>query len=99
MFQRLFPGDHPQVAESLRSYAIVIEALGAPESEQYFKDALAMSRRIAPGDSTQVAGALRLLAASLMKRSDLAGAQPLLEEALDMLRRLSPGTNSTIEQT
>jgi tetratricopeptide (TPR) repeat protein len=50
-----------------------------------------MSKRLYPGDHPYVAGGIGNLARLLQARGDLAGAEPLYRESLEMSKRLFPG--------
>jgi len=68
---------------------MVLEGRGdLTAAEPLCREAVAMTRRLFPGDNFEVARSLCNLARVLRERGDLAGSQELLREASEMLRRL-----------
>jgi len=89
MRQRLFQGDHPDVALSLNNLGYLVKARGdLAGAEALYRDALAMYKRLFQGDHPDVALSLNNLGSLLQARGDLAGAEPLYREALAMGERV-----------
>jgi serine/threonine protein kinase/tetratricopeptide (TPR) repeat protein len=92
MRQRLFKGDHPDIAESLNNLGYCLAALNRfDEGLQMHQTALAMRRRLYRGDHPNLALSLGNLAATLISVHRAAAALPMAKEAMEMLQRIHPG--------
>ncbi len=97
MRQRLFRGDHPDVAMSLNNLAGSRRALGrAKDAETLFARALEMRQRLYEGDHPDVAYSLNNLAFVRQELGRPEDAQPLYEQALEMRRSLFSGDHPDI---
>ncbi len=95
--QRLFPGDHPDVAKSLSTLGIVREDMGrVAEAKAYYQRSLDMRRRLFSGDHEDIASSLNNLAAAYKGLNRHAEAEKLFREALDMRRRLVTGDHPEV---
>jgi CHAT domain-containing protein len=96
LYRQLYPAGHLHLAICLSDLAIVLQAQGRPAAaEPFFRDALAMQRRLYPEDrypagNPHLATSLNNLAVVLREQGRLAAAGPLFREALAMRRRLYP---------
>jgi tetratricopeptide (TPR) repeat protein len=92
MCQRLFQGDHPEIATSLNNLAIDLSAIGEMKrARELDEEALAMCQRLYEGDHPDTAANLANLAADLRALGDVGRARELDEEALAMCQRLYQG--------
>ena len=92
MRQRLFKGDHRDVAASLNKLATLLYAQGKyAEAEPLYRDALKMNQRLFKGDHPDVETSLNNLAALLESQGKYAEAEPLYRDALKMNQRLFKG--------
>ena len=90
--ERLFKGDHPDVAEGLTALAGLLRAQGRHTSAApLLRDALAMCKRLFKGDHLQTARSLNNLAVVLEYQDSWAEAESLYREALAMTRRVVKG--------
>ena len=90
MCQRLYEGDHPDVAISLGNLAVDLRALGEPgRARELDVQALAMFQRLYEGDHPDVAMSLSNLALDLRTLGEPARARELDEQALGMRQRLA----------
>jgi tetratricopeptide (TPR) repeat protein len=90
MRQRLFEGDHPNVAASLAILALDLGALGEPgRARELNERALAMNQRLYEGDHPDVAMSLTNLALDLHELGEHGRARELDEQALAMNQRLA----------
>jgi len=95
--QRLFPGDHPAVAQCLSNLAAVVAMLGEHgRARELSEQALAMRRRLFPGDHPAVAQSLSNLAVALTELEEHRRAGELFEQALAMFQRLHEGDHSDV---
>jgi len=87
--ERLYPGDHEELAESLAHVGALRRTGGDyDEAEALARRALEMNRRLHPRDSDVVADNLRDLAWVLGEKGEAEEAEGLLREALDIWTRL-----------
>jgi tetratricopeptide (TPR) repeat protein len=97
MYQRLLPGDHPDVASTLKNLGWVRWDLGRPaEAERLFVQALEMRQRMYAGDHMYVAVSLHELGFLLNSQGRSSEALPKYEAALAMARRVGPAGNSSM---
>ena len=97
MRKRLFPQDHPLVAQSLNSLAVLYGLQGKySEAEPLFTEALAMRKRLFPQDHPLVAQSLNNLAALYSSQGRYSEAEPLFTEALAMRKRLFSDNHPSI---
>ena len=83
MRQRLFKGDHGDVAMSLNRVGECLLDLGRPaEALPKFEAALEMRRRLLPAGDLEIAGEIAVLAGPLLDHHEFAKAEPLLRECL-----------------
>jgi tetratricopeptide (TPR) repeat protein len=95
MYQRLYDGDNPNVANSLSNLALVLHDLGEAErARELHEQALAMRRRLFEGDHPDVADSLNNLAFDLRRAGEHARARELNEQALAMRQRLAERRSS-----
>jgi serine/threonine protein kinase len=88
--RRLHPGNHIDIAASLRTLGYVLANAGRPEAALPLQtEALAMLRELFPGDHDDVSTALNNLATTFESIGRYAEAEPLLREALAMTERLN----------
>ena len=94
MFQRLFPGDHPEVALGLGSVASCLANLGRyAEALSKAEEALAMTRQLFPTDHPMTAWTLISVANYLDSLGRTAEALPKFEEALAIEQRVNHETD------
>jgi eukaryotic-like serine/threonine-protein kinase len=92
----LYRGDHPEVAQSLRSLGHTLRGhMRLDEERQRMEESLAMYRRLFPGDHEEVARTLNALAWSQRTQVD---ALPYLEESVAMRQRLYKGDHPDVAQ-
>jgi serine/threonine protein kinase/tetratricopeptide (TPR) repeat protein len=97
MRRKLWPADHPELAQSLNNLAYSLSCLGrADEALTNYESALAMNQRIYQGDNTNLATSLNNVATTLLKLGRGADALPKFESSLRMRQRLLPGDNVEI---
>jgi tetratricopeptide (TPR) repeat protein len=97
MRQRLYEGDHPQIAASLDSLAVDLYELGEyARARDLHQQALAMYRRLYKGDHPRIAHTLNNLAVALRELGEFKRARHLDEQALAMYRRLYKGDDPRI---
>jgi tetratricopeptide (TPR) repeat protein len=100
MGQRLFKGDHPDVATSLNNLGYLLQVQGkAAEAEPYYRDALAMRQRLFKGDHRDVAQSLNNLGGLLQHQGKAAEAEPYYRAALAMGQRLFKGDHPDVPQS
>jgi tetratricopeptide (TPR) repeat protein len=91
MRQRLYNGDHPDVANSLNNVALILSTLGKyGRARDLHEQALAMRRRLYGGDHLHVASSCMNLAIDLRRLGENQRARELDEQALAMFQRLYP---------
>jgi len=84
----LFPGDHPQVASSLRSLGVVMLFRAEfDSSERHLRDALRMQERTLGKNSPEYTVTLGDLAALKTETGEFAAAESLNRQVLDLDRR------------
>jgi len=97
MRQRLFDGDHPDVAASLSNLAVTLSGFGEYErARELDEQALAMRQRLFDGDHPDVAASLNNLAADLRAVGEDGRARELDEQALAMRQRLFDGDHPDV---
>jgi tetratricopeptide (TPR) repeat protein len=97
MRQRLYQGDHPDIATSLNDNAWDQIELGEHASARDLAEqALAMRQRLYQGDHPRIAASLNNLAVVLYELGEHASARDLHEQALAMRRRLYQGDHLDI---
>ena len=90
--QRLFEGDHPNLAISLNNLAALYDMQGRlSEAEPLYEKALEMRQRLFEGDHPDVAISLNNLAYLYQLQGRLSEAEPLYEQALEMTQHLFEG--------
>jgi len=95
--QRLFEGDHPDVARSLNNLAGLYQAQGRlNQAEPLYQQALAMRQRLFAGDHPAVALSLNNLAYLYQAQGRLNQAEPLYQQALAMYQRLFEGDHPAV---
>nr|WP_277880435.1 tetratricopeptide repeat protein [Leptolyngbya sp. FACHB-1624] len=95
--QRLFEGDHPDVANSLNNLAFLYKAQGRlSEAEPLYLQALDMRQRLFDDDHPDVAQSLNNLAGLYNSQGRLSEAEPLLVQALNMRQRLFEGDHPDV---
>jgi len=95
--QRLFTGDHPNVALSLNNLANLYEFQGKlGEAESLYQQALAMFQRLFADDHPHMALILNNLGLLYKSQGKLAEAEPLLQQALAMFQRLFTGDHPNV---
>jgi tetratricopeptide (TPR) repeat protein len=100
MYQRLYDGDDPNVANSLSSLAIDLTNLGEhAQARELDEQALAMYQRLYDGDDPNVANSLSSLAVDLTNLGEHARARELDEQALAMYQRLYDGDDRYVAQS
>jgi hypothetical protein len=88
MYQRLFPGDHPDVATGLANVGGWLTIAGQlSDAEPMLADALAMRRRLYQDDHAEVALSEVGLAHLYLKTGRFAEARDLARDAREMLAR------------
>ncbi|OUL17532.1 tetratricopeptide repeat protein, partial [Nostoc sp. 106C] len=86
---RLFPNDHPDVAQSLNNLAALYNSQGRyNEAEPLLIEALAMTKRLFAADHPNVATSLNNLAALYNSQGRYSQAEPLYIDALAMCQRV-----------
>jgi tetratricopeptide (TPR) repeat protein len=97
MLQRLYAGDHPDVARSLSYLANALHELGeVPRARELHEQALAMRQRLYTGDHRDLAGSLNNLAIDLRRLGERERARDLDEEALAILEQLYAGDHPDV---
>jgi tetratricopeptide (TPR) repeat protein len=97
MRQRVYEGDHPDMAASLTILANDLRDLGEPERARDLNEqALALYQRLYEGDHSSVAVALNNLAVALSELGEHARARDLNEQALAMRQRLYDGDHPNV---
>ena len=97
MRQRLYEGDHPDVASSLSNLAIDLSELGEHgRARELDEQALAMRQRLYEGDHPDVAASLNNLAVDLRELGEHGRARELDEQALAMRQRLYDGDHPDV---
>ncbi len=97
MRQRLFKGDHSDIAASLNNVAFCLNALGrSAEALPKYEAALAMWQRLFKGDNEDVATGLNNVASCLQDLGRPEKALPRFETALAMRRRVLPADHIDI---
>lgn len=93
--------DEPEVEAAVRSTIgqvyLAISALD--RAEEQLTQALAIRRRLSPGDSADVAESLDQLGALWFERADSARAERLMRDSLEMRRRLFGETHPAIAES
>jgi tetratricopeptide (TPR) repeat protein len=89
MRQRIYHGDHPDIATDLSNLALCLDALGrTKEALPKFEEALAMSQRVHPGEHPSVAYGLANLGSCLDDLGRPEEAYQKYQEATKMLQDL-----------
>ncbi|WP_242049113.1 tetratricopeptide repeat protein [Planktothrix sp. FACHB-1365] len=97
MRQRLFKGDHPDLAGSLNNLAGLYKSQGKlSQAEPLHQQALAMWQRLFKGDHPNIAISLNNLAELYYSQGKLSQAEPLYQQALAMWQRLFKGDHPNI---
>ena len=97
MWQRLFEGDHPDVALSLNNLAALYDSQGKlSQAEPLYQQALAMLQRLFEGDHPSIALSLNNLAFLYNSQGKLSQAEPLYQQALAMRQRLFEGDHPDV---
>ncbi|MBD2015115.1 CHAT domain-containing protein [Microcoleus sp. FACHB-53] len=97
MRKRLFPVDHPDVAQSLNNLAGLYQSQGCLDvAEPLLEEALVMRKRLFPPDHPNVAHSLNNLAELYRTQRRFDVAESLLEEALAMSKRLFPTDHALV---
>ena len=97
IYQTLFTGDHPDVANSLNNLAALYDNQGRyVEAEPLYIQALEMIKRLFTGDHPYVASSLNNLAALYNSQGRYTEAEPLYIQALEMIKRLFTGDHSYV---
>jgi tetratricopeptide (TPR) repeat protein len=100
MRQRLYEGDHPDVARSLNNVGVILTDLGDfAGARALFEQTLAMRQRLHEGDHWEIGLSLHNLAESLRELGENARARVLYEQALAMFQRMHEGDHSDIANT
>jgi tetratricopeptide (TPR) repeat protein len=100
MRQRLYEGDHPDVARSLNNVGVVLTDLGDfAGARELFEQTLAMRKRLHEGDHWEIGLSLHNLAESLRELGEHARARELYEQALAMFQRMHEGDHPDIANT
>ncbi|MFM6367345.1 MAG: tetratricopeptide repeat protein, partial [Dolichospermum sp.] len=86
--QRLFTGDHPNVATSLNNLPFLYDSLKYTAAEPLYIQALEMRQRLFTGDHPDVAQSLNNLAFLYNSQGKYTEAEPLYIQALEMRQRL-----------
>ena len=99
MRQRLFKGDHPNIATSLNNLAGLYNVQGCySEAEPLYQKALAMRQRL-KGDDSNVANALNNLALLYQAQERYSEAEPLYRDALAIRQRLFKGDHPDVAES
>jgi CHAT domain-containing protein/tetratricopeptide (TPR) repeat protein len=97
MLQRLFEGNHPDIALSLNNLAGLYDSQGKlSQAEPLYQQALAIWQRLFEGDHPNIATSLNNLAFLYKSQGKLSQAEPLYQQALAMLQRLFEGDHPDI---
>jgi CHAT domain-containing protein len=97
MSKRLFQGDHPYLANSLRSLAALHLSQGKyDDALPLFNEAFEMSLRLFKGDHPFVAADMISLAELCRDQGKFRDAERFYRRALDMHKRLNKGDHSTV---
>jgi tetratricopeptide (TPR) repeat protein len=100
MRQRLYHGDHPDVATSLSDLANALRELGEHERARALDEqALAMRQRLYDGDHPDVAMSLNNLAIDLYRLGQHEGARELGEQSVAMRQRLYDGDHPDVAKS
>ena len=95
--QKLYPDNHPDIAESLNNLAVLYKSQGRySEAEPLHQKALAMYQRLHPQDHSDVATSLNNLAGLYASQGRYGEAEPLYQQALAMLKRLYPDDHPSV---
>ncbi|MFM5887862.1 MAG: tetratricopeptide repeat protein, partial [Dolichospermum sp.] len=86
--QRLFTGDHPNVATSLNNLPFLYDSLKYTAAEPLYIQALEMRQRLFTGDHPDVATSLNNLAGLYNSQGKYTAAEPLYIQALEMCERV-----------
>jgi tetratricopeptide (TPR) repeat protein len=80
---------HPDLAEVLNDMGLLLDESGDPDgSAKFYRESLAMNRRLLGDKHPEIANGLENIALSLQDKGDLAGAETLLRQSLEMRREL-----------
>lgn len=80
---------HPDLAEVLNDMGLLLYENGdLTNAERYYRESLAMNRRLLGDKHPEIANGLENVAMTMQDRGDLAGAQVLYQQSLDMRREL-----------
>ena len=100
MRQRLYEGDHPDVADSLNNLANALYELGERRwARELHEQALAMRQRLYEGDHPDVAISLNNLAVHMTDLGEDERARELDEQALAMRQRLYEGDHPDVAKS
>ena len=100
MKNRLFKGDHSDVATSLNNLGSLYRAQGKyADAETLLKDALDMSKRLHKGDHPDLAQSLKNLGSLYLSQGKYADAETVLKDALDMNKRLYKSDHPQLAQS
>jgi len=89
--QRALRGNepHPDLAEALNDMGLVLYEKGdMDEAEKFYRESLAMNRRLLGDKHPEIANGLENVAMTVQDKGDLAGAEKLYLQSLDMRREL-----------
>ena len=100
MRQRLYAGDHPDIARSLNNVGVILTDLGDfGGARQLFEQTLAMRQRLHEGDHWEIGLSLHNLAEGLRELGEHTRARELYEQALAMFQRMHEGDHPDIANT
>ena len=100
MRQRLYNGDHPDVAQSLNSMAVSYTRVGDDhKAAEFYLKALEMRQRLYNGDHPDVAESLNSMAVSYTRLGDDHKAAEFYLKALEMRQRLYSGDHPDVAQS
>ena len=80
---------HPDLAEALNDMGMLLYRKGDHDgAERFYRESLAMNRRLLGDKHPEIANGLENVAMSLQDKGDLAGAEALYRQSLEMRREL-----------
>jgi tetratricopeptide (TPR) repeat protein len=91
---------HPDLAEVLNDMGLLLYERGdSAEAEKYYRESLAMNRRLLGDKHPEIANGLENVAMALSDKGDLAGAEDLYRQSLAMRRQLEGPDHPDVGQT
>jgi tetratricopeptide (TPR) repeat protein len=97
IYQALYQGNHPFIAQSLDNVGIIYSKLGNVKEElKYLKEALRMSKKLYPINRLDIAATLNNVGIAYMNSGNFSKALEYLKKALKIGKELHKGDHSLI---